>query len=83
MADGILLVYMYGDFGASIVIGLATDKENAVKLMVQEANKFTGPWPKSTIREVSEGKFRKEPNTLSDEPYDYWIEKAKLNALIV
>lgn len=73
MDNKILLIYAWGDDNPN-VIGIATDKERAIRLLTKKADK--------KVIEISTDKFRKSDSTADPSEYDYWIEEVKVNTLI-
>lgn len=73
MDNKILLIYAWGD-DSPIVVGTATDKERAIRLLTKKADK--------KVIEISTDKFRKSDSTADQSEYDYWIEEVKVNTLI-
>lgn len=78
MQSTILVVYAWGDWSNKYVIGIATDKEKAIKIITAAANKFT---THKSVVEVSDNKFRIVNSVSDPSEYDYWIEEEKINTL--
>lgn len=72
-------VFGYGDFGSPYLIGIGTDRDEAIKILEKDCKKWD-----IKVRLIYMGKerFRKSTTTIESNESDYFLKKIKLNTLI-